>query len=56
MKTSERRSIGPMQDRYVSPEANVIDITAQVMLCQSGSTIKGLNPLEDDSDNWGTPE
>ena len=52
MKTIELRSTESVRSCYTSPEVKVIDINAQDMLCQSGSSITGLNLLEDDSDNW----
>lgn len=52
MKTIELRSTESVRNCYISPEVKVIDINAQDMLCQSGSSITGLNLLEDDSDSW----
>lgn len=37
---------------YVSPQVDVLEIKAQAIICQSGSTINDLNLREDDSDNW----
>ena len=37
---------------YTSPTAEVLEMSAQGVLCQSG-TINGLNPREDDTDFWG---
>ena len=37
---------------YASPTAEVVAMTAQGVLCQSG-TINGLNPREDDTSFWG---
>lgn len=52
MKTEELNNKGQTLAPYASPSVKVIDINAQDMLCQSGSSITGLNLLEDDSDNW----
>ena len=37
---------------YASPTAEVLEMSMQGVLCQSG-TINGLNPREDDTDFWG---
>lgn len=37
---------------YTSPTAEVLEMSVQGVLCQSG-TINGLNPREDDTDFWG---
>lgn len=37
---------------YASPTAEVLEMSVQGVLCQSG-TVKGLNPREDDTDFWG---
>ena len=52
MVIEELDNMGCAHARYVSPEAEVIDVKVQGVLCQSGSTIDGFNPRRDDPSNW----